>query len=72
MEEFEQMVKHARTVTVKQGGLPKADATVIISYLQPHLKGVTLRITWQGASGEELSSEVLVPVHEHGYPEGGE
>ena len=72
MEEYEALVKHARSVTIKLGGLPKAEATLVVSYLQPHLKGVTLRISWQGASGEELSSEVLVPVHEHGYPEGGE
>jgi len=72
MEEYEALIKHARTVSVKKGGLPKAQALLIVSYLQPHLKGVTLRIIWQDASGNPLTTELLVPVHENGYPEGGE
>jgi hypothetical protein len=72
MEEFESQIQHARTVSIKKGGLPKAKALLIVSYLQPHLKGVTLRITWEDAAGNPLSSELLVPVHENGYPEGGE
>ncbi len=72
MEQFEALVKHARTVSVKKGGLPKAQATLTVSYIQPHLKAVTLHIAWQDASGNDQSSDVLVPVHENGYPTGGE
>jgi ubiquinol-cytochrome c reductase cytochrome b subunit len=75
MEKYQEMVDHARKLSVDKGGLPNAKATLVISQLQPHLDGVTLRITWDNVKkpgSDPLSSELLVPVHEFGYPEGGE
>jgi hypothetical protein len=74
MDEFQRLVDHARTVDPKKGGLPNAKATLVISQLQPHLRGVTLRITWDDVKkpGNILSNELLVPIHEFGYPNGGE
>jgi quinol-cytochrome oxidoreductase complex cytochrome b subunit len=74
MEEFQRLVDHAKTISPTKGGLPNAKATLVISQLQPHLRGVTLRITWDDAKkpGNTLSNELLVPVHEFGYPNGGE
>jgi hypothetical protein len=74
MTQYQEMIDHARKVDPKNGGLPNAKATLIISQLQPHLVGVTLRITWDDVKkpGNTLSNELLVPVHQYGYPEGGE
>jgi hypothetical protein len=74
LEEFEKQIDHAREVSFEQGGLPNAKATLTVSQLQPHLAGVTLRITWDNTlrPDQPLTSELLVPVHEFGYPEGGE
>jgi quinol-cytochrome oxidoreductase complex cytochrome b subunit len=72
LEEYTRMVEHARDVPAEDGGLPNAKATLIISQVQSYLKGVTLRITWDNPNDPEnpLSSELYVPVHQNGYPEG--
>ena len=74
MTQYKQMVDHARTVDPSKGGLPNAKATLDITQLQPHLDGVTLTITWDNVAkpGTTLSNNVFVPVHEFGYPQGGE
>lgn len=73
MREYEHLVERARVTTVENGGLPNAEASLIVSQLQPDLVGVTLRITWDDVNnpGERLSNELLVPVHRDGYPGGG-
>jgi len=74
MNQYQQMVDHAKTVDPTKGGLPNAKATIQIVQLQPHLDGVTLTITWDNVQkpGTTLSNNVLVPVHQFGYPQGGE
>lgn len=74
MQNYEKMIVHAREVPAEDGGLPNAEAFLIVSQLQPNLRGVTLRITWDDPNnpGERLSSELLVPVHRDAYPGGGE
>ncbi len=73
MREYQEMVNEAREVPFDQGGLPNAEATMVISQLQPDLVGVTLRLTWDDENnpGQRLSSDVLVPVHRNAYPGGG-
>jgi hypothetical protein len=74
MRRYEQLVEHARRVPAERGGLPNAEAFLVIEQLQADLKGVTLRITWDDPAhpGERLSTELLVPVHADAYPGGGE
>src|SRR5574341_1968383 len=74
MEEYEELVHHARVVPLNRGGLPNAEAALIITQLQANLKGVTLRITWDDPQNpdQRLSNELLVPVHKAAYPGGGE
>ncbi len=73
MREYEELVDHARGVPFDEGGLPNAEATLVISQLQPDLVGVTLRLVWDDEDnpGSTLSNNVLVPVHRDGYPAGG-
>lgn len=74
MRRYEREVEHARQVSPELGGLPGAEAFLVITQMQPDLKAVTLRITWDDPNnpGERLSSEQLVPVHRDSYPGGGE
>ena len=74
MREYAHLVEEARAMPVSRGGLPNAEAFLVISQLQPNLKGVTLRITWDDPNnpGQRLTNEVLVPVHRDAYPQGGE
>ena len=73
MAEYRDLVDEAREVPFDQGGLPNAEANLVISQLQPDLVGVTLRLVWdnEDVPGETLTNEVLVPVHRDAYPEGG-
>ncbi len=71
MEHYKEMVEEARSTPAELGGLPNAQAFLIISQLQTNLRGVTLRITWDGPDGDRLTNEQLVPVHRSAYPEGG-
>ena len=68
-----EMVIHAREESPDFGGLPNAEAILHVEQLQPDLVGVTLRITWDDPDnpGEQITNEVLVPIHRDGYPEGG-
>jgi quinol-cytochrome oxidoreductase complex cytochrome b subunit len=68
MREYERLVEHAREVPADEGGLPNAEAFLVITQLQPDLAGVTLRLTWDDAAGERLTNELLVPVHRDAYP----
>ncbi len=74
MREYKRLVDHARAVPAAQGGLPNAEAFLVINQLQPDLVGVTLRITWDDVNrpGERLANELLVPVHRDSYRGGGE
>ncbi|HEC24327.1 MAG TPA: cytochrome bc complex cytochrome b subunit [Chloroflexi bacterium] len=74
MRRYSRMIEHARQTPPEQGGLPNAEAFLIVEQLQPNLKGVILRITWDDPDnpGERLSAELLVPVHRDAYPLGGE
>lgn len=74
MVEYHDMVEHARSIPFEDGGLPNAEGLMVISQLQPDLVGVTLRITWEDPAnpGQNLSNDVLVPVHRDSYPLGGE
>jgi len=74
MRRYEQLIEHARTVPAEQGGLPNAEAFLVVEQLQANLKGVTLRITWDDPAhpGQRLSNELLVPVHADAYSGGGE
>jgi quinol-cytochrome oxidoreductase complex cytochrome b subunit len=73
MRKYQEMVDEARETPFDRGGLPNAEATMVISQLQPDLVGVTLRLTWDDENnpGQRLSSDVLVPVHRNAYPGGG-
>ncbi len=73
MRRYERLIEHARHVPAADGGLPNAEAFLVITQLQPDLVGVTLRITWddQINPGQRLANEQLVPVHRHAYPGGG-
>jgi quinol-cytochrome oxidoreductase complex cytochrome b subunit len=74
MKEFQSMIVHARNIDPKLGGLPNAEAFVVINEIQPHLKTVVLRITWDNPNkpGEKLSNEAYIPVHAEAYAGGGE
>ncbi len=73
MREYERLVDRARNTLAENGGLPNAEAFLIITQLQPDLVGVTLRITWDDVNnpGQRLSNELLVPIHRNAYPKGG-
>jgi len=45
MRKYQEMVDEARETPFDRGGLPNAEATMVISQLQPDLVGVTLRLT---------------------------
>ena len=72
MTVYEHEVFQARLLPADQGGLPNAEAFLVINQLQPDLVGVTLRITWDDVQhpGETLSNEKLVPVPKGAYPSG--
>ncbi len=72
MRHYAELIEHARATPASEGGLPNAEAFLVVSQLQPNLKGVTLRITWDdpSAPGQRLTNEQLVPVHREAYPEG--
>jgi ubiquinol-cytochrome c reductase cytochrome b subunit len=72
MREYEQFVDEARETPPEKGGLPNAEALLIVSQLQPELVGVTLRLTWDDpVDPSQLTNELLVPVHSDAYPAGG-
>jgi ubiquinol-cytochrome c reductase cytochrome b subunit len=73
MREYEQFVDEARETPPEKGGLPNAEALLIVSQLQPELVGVTLRLTWDDPvdPSQRLTNELLVPVHSDAYPAGG-
>ena len=73
MREYEHLVNKARQMPVERGGLPGAEAFLVINQIQPDLVGVTLRITWDDVNnpGQRLTSEQLVPIHKDAYPSGG-
>jgi hypothetical protein len=72
MRRYERLIEEAREVPVEDGGLPNAEAFLVVDQLQPGLKGVTLRITWDDPDNptERLSAELLVPIHEDAYLHG--
>lgn len=74
MREYARLVEKARNTPASEGGLPNAEAFLVVEQLQPDLKGVFLRITWDDPNnpGQRLSNELLVPVHADAYPGGGE
>jgi ubiquinol-cytochrome c reductase cytochrome b subunit len=74
MREYARLVNEARNTPASEGGLPNAEAFLVVEQLQPDLKGVFLRITWDDPNnpGQRLSNELLVPVHADAYPGGGE
>jgi quinol-cytochrome oxidoreductase complex cytochrome b subunit len=74
MREYARLVNEARNIPASEGGLPNAEAFLVVEQLQPDLKGVFLRITWDDPNnpGQRLSNELLVPVHAEAYPGGGE
>jgi ubiquinol-cytochrome c reductase cytochrome b subunit len=72
MREYQQLVDEAREIPAEEGGLPNAEALLVVSQLQPELVGVTLRLTWDDPlnPGERLTNEQLVPVHSGSYQPG--
>lgn len=71
MEEYKEMVEHAREVDQLEGGLPNAKATLVVSQMQANLKGVTLNLEWDSPNGgAPLENVLLVPVHRAGYASG--
>ena len=73
MVEYHRLIVQARQTPPDKGGLPNAQAFLIIAQLQPDLVGVTLRTTWDDSKnpGKQLSNSVMVPVHKDSYPSGG-
>jgi len=71
MEEYQELVDHARESPVSRGGLPNAAATLEIDQLQPQLVVVNMEIVWDGQDGNPITSSVRVPIHEYGYTAGG-
>lgn len=73
MTVYQREVFKARLLPADRGGLPNAEAFLVINQLQPDLVSVTLRITWDDVQhpGERLSNEKFVPVPKGAYPSGG-
>jgi ubiquinol-cytochrome c reductase cytochrome b subunit len=72
MRRYERLIDEARETPASAGGLPNAEAFLVVEQLQANLKGVTFRITWDNPENpaERLSTELLVPIHEDAYPHG--
>jgi len=72
MRRYERLIDEARETPSSKGGLPNAEAFLVIDQLQANVKGVTFRITWDNPENpsERLSTELLVPIHEDAYPHG--
>jgi hypothetical protein len=72
MRRYELLIDEAREVPAAEGGLPNAEAFLVVDQLQANVRGVTLRITWDDTENpaERLSAELLVPIHEDAYPHG--